>query len=109
VIKDDSGHDWDEIAGKFISPRRFRKIIETLQSYDNKAYDLNRNNCTDFGLAMARLGGITIGDTRGHWPLGRGSNPGSAGQSLLEGKINNVDGDYADPLFVSNNNIAYHR
>ena len=109
VIKDDSGHDWDEIAGKFISLRRFRRIIETLQSYDHTAYNLNRNNCTDFGLTMARLGGITIGDTRGRWPLGKGSNPGSAGQSILEGKISNADEDYAEPLFVSNNNVACHR
>ncbi len=105
VIKDDSGHDWDEIAGKFISYRRFRRIIETLKTYDHEGYDLNRNNCTDFGLTMARLGGVAIDDTRGRWPLGRGSNPGSAGQSMLEGKISNVDEDYADAMFVSRNNV----
>lgn len=101
VLKDDGGHDWDELAGKFISPRRFRKIIEVLQSYEGKTYHLNHNNCTDFGLAMARLGGIEIGETRGTWPLGRGNNPGNAGQSLLERKVNNMDEECPAPLLLT--------
>ena len=101
VIKDDAGHAWDEIAGKFISPRRFGKIIGILRSYDERPYDLNRNNCTDFGLTIARLGGIGIADATGHWPLGNGNNPGSAGQNILEGKVCNIDEDNTDPLFVS--------
>jgi hypothetical protein len=102
-VKDDAGHDWDEAAGKFISARRFRKIVEVLGSYDGRDYDLNHNNCTDFGLAIARLGGIGIADASGHWPLGRGNNPGSAGQSMLEGKVSNMDEEDAAPLFVSTN------
>lgn len=107
VIKDDAGHDWDEAAGKFISPRCFRKIVEILRSYDHRDYDLNRSNCTDFGLTIARVGGIDITDAAGHWPLGKGNNPGSAGQSILEGKISDIDEDYTDPLFVSTNNIPH--
>jgi hypothetical protein len=103
VFKDDAGHDWDEAAGKFISARRFRKIVEILRSYDHRVYDLNHNNCTDFGLTIARVGGIDIADASGHWPLGRGNNPGSAGQSLLEGKVSNIDEGDAAPLFVSTN------
>jgi hypothetical protein len=103
VVKDDAGHDWDEAAGKFISARRFRKIVEVLRSYDGRDYDLNHNNCTDFGLAIARLGGIGIAGASGHWPLGRGNNPGCAGQSMLEGKVSNVDEEDGAPLFVSTN------
>lgn len=109
VVKDDAGHDWDEIAGKFISSRRFRKILEALRSYDHQVYHLNRNNCTDFGLAMARLGGINITGTIGRWPLGKGNNPGSAGQSMLEGNIHHSDNEYPDPLFVCSNVPSIHR
>jgi hypothetical protein len=101
VFKDDAGHDWDEAAGKFISARRFRKIVEIMRSCEGSVYDLNHNNCTDFGLTIARLGGIGIADASGHWPLGRGNNPGSAGQSLLEGKVSNLDEEDTTPLFVS--------
>jgi hypothetical protein len=104
VIKDDSDHDWDEITGKFISPKRFYKIIATLQSYDHQTYHLNRNNCTDFGLTMARIGGIHITNTIGRWPLGgKGNNPANAGQSMLEQKLANTDEEFSDPLFVSTN------
>ena len=101
VFKDDARHEWDELAGKFISPRRFRKIIEVLQSYEGRAYHLNHNNCTDFGLTIARLGGIEIDDTRGTWPFGRGNNPANAGQSLLERKVCNVDEECPAPLLVT--------
>jgi hypothetical protein len=103
VFKDDTLHDWDEAVGKFISYKRFQKIIEVVKYYDHLTYNLNRNNCTDFGLALASIGGITITETKGTWPLGKGNNPGNAGQSMLEGKFRNIDTDCHDPLFVSNN------
>jgi hypothetical protein len=101
VFKDDARHEWDELAGKFISPRRFKKIIEVLQSDEGRAYHLNHNNCTDFGLTIARLGGIAIDETRGTWPLGRGNNPANAGQSLLERKVSNVDEECPAPLLLT--------
>jgi hypothetical protein len=101
VLKDDARHEWDELAGKFISPRRFRKIIEVLQSYEGRVYHLNHNNCTDFGLTIARLGGIEIDDTRGTWPFGKGNNPANAGQSLFERKVCNVDEECPAPLLVT--------
>jgi len=107
VFKDDALHEWDEIAGKFISGRRFQKIIELLKRYDHLTYNLNRNNCTDFGLNVAELGGISISQTRGTWPLGKGNNPANAGQSMLEGKIKNIDPDYHEPLFICSNVLPY--
>jgi hypothetical protein len=103
VVKNDARHDWNETAGKFISSRQFRHIMAVLQRY-NRVYDLNRNNCTDFGLTIAAIGGITIPDTYGRWPLGSGNNPGYAGQSMLLGKTTNDD---PGPLFVVSNHIPH--
>lgn len=103
VFKDDALHDWDEVVGKFISVRKFQKIIGLLKEYDQLGYNLNKNNCTDFGLSVAAIGGICIRDTWGSWPLGSGNNPANAGQSLLEGKWSNTDEDYRGPVFVCNN------
>jgi hypothetical protein len=103
VFKDDALHDWDESIGKFISTARFEKILDLLARYDHATYNLNRNNCTDFGLDVASLGGISIADTRGTWPLGKGNNPANAGQSMLEGKFRNADAGDREPLFVCNN------
>ena len=101
VFKNDTFHDWDEVVGKFISYKRFSRIIEVIKYYDHLAYNLNRNNCTDFGLALASIGGISITETQGTWPLGKGNNPANAGQSMLEGKFRNTDPDNPAPLFVT--------
>ena len=109
VFKDDALHDWDEVAGKFITVRTFRKLMDAMASYDQQAYHLNRNNCTDFGLSMARIGGISIADAVGRWPLGKGNNPGNAGQSMLEGKLSKIDADYRGPLFISTTRLGADR
>ncbi len=91
VFKDDGLHAWDEAVGKFISKKRFEKILRLLTKYKQKKYHLNENNCTDFGLSVAGIGGVIIAETAGKWPLGKGNNPASAGTSILEGKIVNAD------------------
>ncbi len=98
VFKDDETHDWDEMVAKFISKRRFNRILRMVKRYSRRKYNLNKNNCTDFGLVVAAIAGIKIEDTRGTWPLGGGNNPADAGQSVREGKIEHLDGD--DKLFV---------
>ncbi len=103
VFKDDALHDWDEAIGKFISNRRFVKIIQLLTKYDCKMYNLNYNNCTDFGLAIASLSGISITDTKGKWPLGKGNNPANAGQSILEDKVSNADTNNREGIFIFKN------
>jgi len=100
VFKNDEQHDWDETVGKFISERRFKRILRVIKQYDMKNYNLNKNNCTDFGLSLASTAGISILYTNGSWPLGRGNNPASAGQSVLEGKVLNMDNKYG--LFICN-------
>jgi hypothetical protein len=100
VFKDDSAHNWDEAIGKFISAKRFEKILKLLLRYDQKPYNLNQNNCTDFGLHVAGIGGINIFATKGKWPLGSGNNPGSAGQSILQNKLVNTDLENKAGLFI---------
>jgi hypothetical protein len=103
VFKNDALHDWDESIGKFISAARFENVLDLLAKYDHATYHLNRNNCTDFGLHVAALVGISIADTRGTWPLGKGNNPANAGQSMLERKFRDTDAGDPEPLFVCNN------
>lgn len=87
VFKDDEEHDWDEIVAKFISRKRFNRILKTVKQYSKVKYNLNKNNCTDFGLVIAGIAGISIKETKGSWPLGSGNNPANAGQSVREGKL----------------------
>jgi hypothetical protein len=102
VFKDDTDHKWDEVAGKFISKKRFEKILLLTKQYDNLEYHLSNNNCTDFGLKAAQLAGITVNDTMGKWPLGHGNNPAITGQSMLEGKVTNADTGKTEGVFVNN-------
>ena len=104
TFKDDSEHAWDEVLGKFISKRRFTKILALTQQYHNITYNLSKNNCTDFGLKAAALAGLDIWNTKGNWPLGSGNNPGVTGQSLLEGKFDNADTGDQQNLLISNQN-----
>jgi hypothetical protein len=97
---DDGGHEWDEVVGKFISKRRFEKILQLTRQYDGLAYNLSTNNCTDFGLKAAQLAGLDVRDTKGSWPLGAGNNPGVTGQSILQGKFSNADTRTFDRLFI---------
>ncbi|CAM4407950.1 hypothetical protein SAMN06265348_11764 [Pedobacter westerhofensis] len=90
TFKDDAGHLWDEVLGKFISRRNFENILVLTQKFEGMTYNLNQQNCTDFGLQAARLAGIGITDTFGKWPFGKGNNPAVTGQSILNGKISNA-------------------
>jgi hypothetical protein len=104
-FKNDNLHDWDEVIGKFISKRRFQKILDLVKQYDHQKYNLNKNNCTDFGLNVAIISGINISGTAGKWPLGHGNNPGNTGQSVLQGKVLNTDTGNKDDLFIYNDLI----
>ncbi|RKR80411.1 hypothetical protein BDD43_0517 [Mucilaginibacter gracilis] len=100
VFKDDSGHAWDEVLGKFISKRKFEKIQGLIGQYNGIKYNLSKNNCTDFGIKAAQLAGIGMTETYGTWPLGRGNNPAITGQSILEHKFLNTDPGNADAIFM---------
>ncbi|HEY9195691.1 MAG TPA: hypothetical protein VIM77_05480 [Mucilaginibacter sp.] len=92
TFKNDNGHNWDEVIGKFISKRRFEKILMLTKSYDGLEYHLSKNNCTDFALKAASFAGLGVSNSKGSWPLGSGNNPAITGQSILAGEIHNTDG-----------------
>jgi hypothetical protein len=101
TFKDDTGHLWDEVLGKFISKRNFENILQLTQKFEGMTYNLNKQNCTDFGLQAAAIVGIYIKDTYGKWPMGRGNNPALTGQSILKGKVTNVAPETGEELFVN--------
>ena len=103
TFKDDAEHAWDEVLGKFISKRRFEKVLALTQQYKQLAYHLSKNNCTDFGLKAAALAGLDVWETRGSWPLGSGNNPAITGQSIRNGKFDNADTGNTNDLLVGVN------
>lgn len=107
VIKDDALHPWDEILAKFISEKKFNRILANLEKYSRTRYNLNRNNCTDFGLSEALIAGIDIEETSGKWPLGKGNNPANAGQSLLEKKFDNRDSEFPEIFSINESQIVF--
>jgi hypothetical protein len=100
LYRNDANYKWDEVAGKFISQKRFKKILALTQKYDGVKYHLSTNNCTDFSLKAALMADIRIGETTGSWPLGHGNNPGITGQSMLNGNVFN--GTDSTGLFLDN-------
>ncbi len=100
TFKDDSLHSWDEVSGTFISRKNFNRILAVVKKYDHKKYQLSHNNCTDFGLTLANEAGITVTDTQGTWPLGKGNNPACMGQSLMEGKVSLSNNAYGSQLLM---------
>ncbi|MBD1366738.1 hypothetical protein IDJ77_23200 [Mucilaginibacter sp. ZT4R22] len=100
AFRDDGQHKWDEVAGKFISKRRFEKILALTKNYDGVKYHLSKNNCTDFSLNAALMAELSIKETTGKWPLGHGNNPGITGQSMLQGKIADGNKRGLDDVFV---------
>jgi hypothetical protein len=102
TFRDDGAHQWDEVAGKFISKRRFEKILALTKNYDGLKYHLSKNNCTDFSLNAAMMADIKVNGTTGKWPLGHGNNPGITGQSMLQGKIIDAGKPTTEEVFLDN-------
>ena len=75
-----------------------------VRQYSKKRYHLNKNNCTDFGLVIAGVAGISIQQTNGSWPLGKGNDPGDTGQSILEGKVSDMESKDNSRLFIVTGN-----
>lgn len=96
----DAGYISDEIIGKFISRRRFEKILQLTEQYEGLTYHLSKNNCTDFGLKAASIAGMEVSETNGKWPLGRGNNPGITGESILLGRFSDMDAKNTSRLFI---------
>jgi hypothetical protein len=102
-FKDDAGHKWDEVVGKFISKKSFEGILKLTKKYNDLDYHLSNINCTDFCLEAATLAGLNITDTKDSWPLGYGNNPGTTGQSLINKNYRNTDEQPETNIFRSLN------
>lgn len=102
-FKDDASHKWDEIVGKFISKRKFDRILKLTKQYNDVDYHLSYNNCTDFSLQAANVAGISISKTDGKWFMGHGNAPGTTGQSIINGGYSTTDGEPITTMFKSLN------
>ncbi|GAA3979730.1 hypothetical protein [Mucilaginibacter dorajii] len=108
TFKNDNDHNWDEVLGRFISKRRFDRIMKLIKDYDGLDYHLSKNNCTDFALKAASFAGFGVTETKGSWPLGHGNNPGTTGQGILSGAVSGINGtrdifvDYDKSLLKNN-------
>ncbi|MBL4678725.1 MAG: hypothetical protein JKY70_21415 [Mucilaginibacter sp.] len=108
-FKNDAGHKWDEIIGKFISKRKFDRILKLTKEYNDVDYHLSYNNCTDFSLQAANEAGISVSKTDGKWFMGHGNNPGTTGQSIIQGGFGTTDGEPVSTMFKSLNTSVTDR
>ena len=97
IYVNDSGHDFDVSVSINLSPSQFSGVYNHILNY-NSTYNLNSNNCTDFGISVGNLAGLQIGSCYGTWPMGGGDNPGKFGEvmrNLEKGSINKSGGTAA--------------
>jgi hypothetical protein len=78
----DENHYFDVSISNNISASQLGNIINYATNTVPSTYNLNTYNCTDFGIAVGKLGGINLNDSYGTWPGGGGSNPGQLGQNI---------------------------
>lgn len=75
------GYSFDVSINIPISSSQLLNIIGYTNSVPPN-YDLNNYNCTDFGIQVANLAGLSLPDSYGSWLYGGGSNPGTLGQNI---------------------------
>ena len=97
----DGGHKYDVSISKNISSSQLTQIIDEIKNY-SQTYNLNSNNCTDFGMKVAGKAGITLPSAYGSWPGGGGDNPGKLGQIVRNQTINNTTKNLNGGVAVSN-------
>ncbi|WP_452220300.1 hypothetical protein [Lacinutrix salivirga] len=82
LIRDNSDTEFDVSLSTNITPTQLANVHNLITNYSAN-YNLNTNNCTDFGNQVFNLIGISLPDTNGVWPYGgNGSNPGNLGQDI---------------------------
>ena len=78
----DSGHHFDVSLSVVMNPSQLNNVLNYIKGQSGGTYNLNSNNCTDFGLATIRLAGVKMPSAHGSWGLGSGDNPGQLGQNI---------------------------
>jgi len=81
ILVDDSEHPYDVSASRNISAGQLTSLLTSIESYGID-YNLEHNNCSDFGLFMVNQRGFNLSDSSGNWPGGSGTNLGNLGQDL---------------------------
>lgn len=64
-----------------ISSSKLQSVVSYIKNYPT-TYNLNSYNCTDFGMSVSKLAGLSIPSAHGSWPGGSGDNPGQLGQNI---------------------------
>ncbi len=85
-IHDNSGSPYHVSITINISSSQLINIINYIENYPKK-YDLNNYNCTDFGIEVAKRGGLILPKTNGEKKqygitLFKGRNPGDLGEDV---------------------------
>lgn len=78
----DENHFFDVSISNVVTSSQLVNIIDYCINKTPNVYNLNTYNCTDFGIAVAKLGGINFASSYGTWPNGGGNNPGQLGQNI---------------------------
>ncbi|NMH86227.1 hypothetical protein [Flavivirga algicola] len=87
-IHDNSGSPYHVSITVDISSNQLSGIINYVENYPVK-YDVNKYNCSDFGIKVASLGGLNLPSTLGVGSqfgitLFKGRNPGDLGEDIRE-------------------------
>jgi len=99
-IHNNSGSPYHVSITINISASELNNIINYIIDYPEK-YDLNNYNCSDFGIEVARKGGLALPKTNGSYGfLFEGRNPGDLGEDIREltlssGATRDLDGGFA--------------
>lgn len=88
ILVNDSEHPYDVSASRDITAGQLSSLLLSIESYGID-YNLEHNNCSDFGLFMVNQRGFNLPDTSGIWPGGSGTNPGNLGQDV---RLDNTSG-----------------
>lgn len=90
AFHNDSQHSFDVSLSVVIGPSQLNNVINYIKGQARSTYNLNSNNCTDFGLATIRIAGIKLPSAYGTWGVGgpgtstggAGDNPGQLGENI---------------------------
>ena len=84
AVVDNGGHTYDVAMTFDVSCSDFNTLMNQSLGLEGQNYDLNSNNCTDFGLGIANSIDSGIPDSKGIWGFWGGTNPGDLGEDLKE-------------------------
>jgi hypothetical protein len=71
-----------DILPQQVKNNQLNNVLSDSKGQYGSTYNLNSNNCTDFGLPTIRLAGVKMPSAHGSWGFGSGDNPGQLGQNI---------------------------